>query len=113
MFLYIMAVLYVIAGAMHFIRPHFYRAIVPPFLPNPERLVAISGAIEIILGVLLLFPSTRSIAAWGVILLLIAVFPANIYMAYSPQFQDLSPLIRWGRLPIQFLLIAWAYQYTH
>ena len=112
MALYLMGGLYVLAGVNHFINPKFYLKIMPPYLPYHAFLVAGSGLAEIVLGVLLFFPATRSWAAWGIILLLIAVFPANLYMAYGTQFQDISPWIRWGRLPLQLVLIYWAYLYT-
>lgn len=112
MAVYIMACLYIVLGIAHFVIPKPFIAIIPPSFPQPEWLVALSGGMEVILGIMLFFPSTRIWAAWGLILLLIAVFPANIYMAYAPKFQNISPLVRWGRLPLQFVLIAWAYQYT-
>lgn len=87
-------------------------AIMPPYLPEPKWLVALSGLIEIGLGIGLLFPQTRIWAAWGIIALLLAVFPANIYMATADKFLGLSPWLRWGRLPLQGVLIWWAYQYT-
>lgn len=110
--LYPMAAFYVYAGVMHFVKPKFFLRIVPLVLPAHDLLVALSGAAEILVGVGLLFPATRVWAAWGLIALLIAVFPANVYMAYGEKFQAISPWIRWGRLPLQALLIWWAYQYT-
>lgn len=109
---YLMGGLYFLAGLYHFVNPKFYLKIMPPYLPGHEFFVAVSGVAEVILGVLLFIPATRSWAAWGIILLLIAVFPANLYMAYGDQFQAISPWIRWGRLPIQLVLIWWAFQYT-
>jgi uncharacterized membrane protein len=109
---YLMGFMYLLAGVMHFVKPGFFLKIVPPYLPNPNLLVALSGVAEIIFGALLFIPSTKLWAAWGIILLLIAVFPANLYMAYDPKFESISPFIRWGRLPIQLVLIWWAYQYT-
>ena len=109
---YVMAMLYIAAGVMHFISPQFYLRIMPPYLPAHGLLVALSGLAEIVLGVLLLIPATRAWASWGIILLLVAVFPANLYMAYGSKFQEMSPWIRWGRLPLQLVLIWWAYQYT-
>lgn len=100
------------AGVYHFVSPKFYLKIMPPYLPYHEFLVAASGLAEVILGVLLLIPATRSWAAWGIILLLIAVFPANLHMAYGSDFQAMSPWFRWGRLPLQLVLIWWAFQYT-
>jgi len=113
MLLYLMGLLYVLAGVNHFVSPKFYLKIMPPYLPYHEFLVAASGLAEIVLGVMLFIPATRSWAAWGIILLLIAVFPANLYMAYAPEFQEMSPWFRWCRLPIQLLLIWWAYRYTN
>lgn len=110
--LYVMAALYTLAGVNHFWSPRGYLAIMPPFLPYPVLMNYGSGLAEIGLGAGLLFPQTRIWAAWGVIALLIAVFPANVYMAVGDKFAHLSPWIRWGRLPIQGLLIGWAYQYT-
>ena len=87
--------------------------IVPPVLPFPLFLVYLSGVFEIILGVTLLIPAFTRYAAWGLIALLIAVFPANIYMALNPQlFPDISLPLLYLRLPFQFVLIAWAYWLT-
>ena len=110
--LYIQAFVYVAAGVNHFISPKTYLAIMPPYIPAHNLMVTLSGIAEIVLGIGLLFPATRSISAWGLILLLTAVFPANIYMATASQFRKLPAWIRWGRLPLQGLLIWWAYQYT-
>ncbi len=108
----LMGIMYIAAGILHFVSPKFYLKIMPPYLPYHEFLVAASGLAEVVLGVLLFIPATRTWAAWGIILLLIAVFPANLYRAYGTDFQAMSPWIRWGRLPIQLLLIWWALQYT-
>lgn len=112
MLVYLMGFLYILAGINHFINPPFYLKIMPPYLPQHGLLVVLSGVAELMLGILVLIPATRVWAAWGLILLLIAVFPANLYMAYDPKFQELSAWLRWGRLPLQFVLIWWAYQYT-
>jgi uncharacterized membrane protein len=116
---YVMAVLYVIAGAMHFLVPEVYVQIVPPVLPGPLTLVYLSGIAEIALGLGLFHPRTRRLAAWGLIGLLIAIFPANVYMATSgvviegtPGGGDPSEIVRWGRLPLQVILVAWAWWYT-
>ena len=75
--------------------------------------VAISGVAEILLGALLIFPRTKTIAAWGLIALLVAVFPANLNMAMHPeQFPDVPYWSLVARLPIQALLILWAFWYT-
>ncbi|HEV7347298.1 DoxX family protein [Telluribacter sp.] len=109
---YLMGTIYVVAGLLHFIKPKFYLQIMPPYVPAHNLMVVLSGIAEVLLGLGLFFPATRTWAAWGIILLLVAIFPANLFMAYAPKFQDISPFIRWGRLPLQFVLIWWAYQYT-
>lgn len=110
--LYVQALVYVVAGVSHFVRPKVYLAIMPPYIPAHELMVALSGVAEIVLGIGLLFPATRSLSAWGLILLLIAVFPANVFMAMAPRFRNVPAWIRWGRLPLQAGLIWWAYRYT-
>lgn len=111
--LYLMAFLYTAAGITHFLRPKFYLRIVPPFLPMRLMLVYLSGIAEIILGITLIPEATRSLAAWGVVALLIAVFPANIYHFTSKGAGMKTPMWLLAiRLPIQFLLIAWAWWYT-
>ncbi|WP_461130141.1 DoxX family protein [Spirosoma aerophilum] len=110
--LYIQAIIYIAAGANHFISPKTYLAIMPPYIPSHQLMVTLSGIAEIVLGIGLLFPATRSLSAWGLILLLIVVFPANVYMATAGKFKKLPAWIRWGRLPLQAVLIWWAYQFT-
>jgi len=115
---YVMALLYVVAGGLHFVVPELYVQIVPPVLPAPLALVYLSGVAEIAVGLGLLVPRTRPYAAWATIALLVAIFPANVYMAVSMVTiegtggGDPSALVRWGRLPLQGVLIAWAYWYT-
>lgn len=110
--LYPMALLYLSAGIAHFAIPEFFVSIVPPALPAPELINVISGLAELMLALGLLLPRTRRWAAWGVVALLIAVFPANIYMALEPAKFEMPPAALWGRLPLQFVLIAWAWWYT-
>ena len=116
--LYVMGPGYVIAGILHFVVPELYAQIIPPILPAPLALVYLSGVAEIAVGVGLLIPRTRRYAAWATIGLLVAIFPANVYMATSMVVVeglgggDPSPLARWGRLPLQGVLILWAYWYT-
>jgi len=101
------------AGANHFINPDFYLPMMPPWLPWPSALHLAAGAIEVLLGALLLIPRTRRLAAWGVILLLLAVYPANIHIASNPQlFPDVPMAFHWVRLALQFVLIAWAWWFT-
>ena len=112
-FKYILAAAFVLAGANHFISTEFYLKIMPPVLPWHAFLVYLSGIFEIVLGLLLLLPRFTKIAAWGLILLLIAVFPANIYMAINPAlFPEFSSTMLYLRLPLQFVLIAWTFWFT-
>ena len=117
--LVVMGPMYVVAGVFHFLVPELYVQIVPPVFPAPLALVYLSGLAEVAVGIGLLFPRTRRYAAWATVALLVAVFPANVYMATSgvvvegiPGGGDPSALVRWGRLPIQAVLIAWAFWYT-
>ena len=97
---------------MHFLNPGFFLKIVPPYLPFRSELVAVSGAIEILLGVLLIIPKLSRLAAWGVIVLLIAVFPANIYVFQHQEIVPASSLAHQVRLLLQGVLILWAYWHT-
>jgi len=104
------AAFFVVAGSLHFIRPEFYLRIMPPYVPWHVAMVRVSGFFEILGGLGLLVPQTRRQAAWGLVALLIAVFPANIYMATNPfeaGAASIAPAVRWGRLPLQALFIAW------
>ncbi|MGD0437259.1 MAG: DoxX family protein [Bryobacteraceae bacterium] len=104
------AIFYVVAGTLHFLRPEFYLKIMPPYIPWHAAMVEISGFFEILGGVGLLIPRTRRAAAWGLVLLLIAVFPANLYMATNPietGATSIAPALRWGRLPLQALFVWW------
>ncbi len=99
----------VLAGVNHFLNPKLYLRIMPPYLPWHEALVALSGAGEIALGLLVFVPRYRRMAGWGLIALLVAVFPANVYMALNPQrFAPIPQWALWLRLPLQAVLIAWA-----
>lgn len=101
--------LFVGAGINHFINPEFYVAIMPSYLPAHAALVAISGVVEIIVGLAVLAPKLRPHSGWAAVATLLAVFPANIHMALHPEeFPDIPSLGLWIRLPIQLLLIAWA-----
>jgi uncharacterized membrane protein len=116
--LWLMAFLYVLAGFNHLVNPGFYVAIIPPDLPNPEWLNLLSGLAEIVLGVFLLEPRVRPFAAWGIIALLVAVFPANLYVAsQNLGGPDFTPgggnaFANWARLPFQLLFLVWAWWYT-
>lgn len=111
----LLAVLMVGAGILHFVIPVPFIKIVPGFLPFPAALVYISGVAEILLGIGLLVPGVRSLSAWGLVALFIAVYPANINMAVNHIQIGNIPDAWWVhaiRLPFQFVLIAWAYWYT-
>ena len=112
--IFIMSVFYINVGIQHFTDPGWFLYIIPPYLRFIGlELVYISGFFEILLGTLLLFPKYRKIAAYGIILLLIAVYPANIYLAFNEVPQKLigvtSFMASWIRLPLQFILILIAY----
>ncbi len=114
---WVLALLFVGSGIGHFARTEWYVKLMPPYLPNHRELVLISGAAEIVLGVGLLIPRLSSRAAWGLIALLIAVFPANVHVAVSsgtasPALPDVAPFWAWARLPLQAVFIAWAYWYV-
>ena len=95
------------AGLNHFVSTELYVAIMPDYLPWHEALVWISGAAEIVLGIALLVPRTRTLAGWGIIALLIAVFPANLHMALHPErFGDVPSLALYARLPFQLVFIG-------
>tara|TARA_Y100001954_G_C15260417_1_gene337134 strand:- start:4 stop:393 length:390 start_codon:yes stop_codon:yes gene_type:complete len=107
---------YLMIGINHFLDPDFFLKIMPPYLPWHLELVYISGAFEIVLGLSLMISKLRKYAAWGIIFLLIAVYPANIYLAFNEAPQkalDISPfLASWVRLPIQFVLLGFAYWHS-
>ncbi|WP_240734759.1 DoxX family membrane protein [Hymenobacter sp. UV11] len=102
-----LALLFVGAGALHFIHPETYLRIMPPALPAPRLLVLLSGAAEVAGGLGLLLPATRRWAAWGLLALLLAVFPANVYMVGLADALHIPAWVLWARLPLQPLLM-WA-----
>ncbi|HET9094373.1 MAG TPA: hypothetical protein VFN36_04750 [Solirubrobacteraceae bacterium] len=101
---------FVVAGLLHFLKPRFYRRIVPPYLPAPGALVFLSGVAEVGGGVGLMLPALRSRARWWLVATLLAVFPANVHMARHPEDFPRVPggsrALRW-RLPLQGLFLAW------
>ena len=108
-----MVIFYVNVGLLHFLDPNWFLPIVPPYLPFQLELVYISGFFEILFGILLMFQNTRAFAGKGLIILLIAVFPANIYLAQTNgAAMNTTPLIALGRLPIQFIFIGLAYWHS-
>ena len=107
---YVMGIFYIIVGIKHFQDPSWFVQIVPPILPYKYELVYISGFFEVLFGILLMIPKFQSIAAKGLMALLICVYPANIYLAQTNGgAMGISPLIAWGRLPFQFVFIGLAY----
>lgn len=109
----LMGLLYIGAGSMHFLATRTYASIVPSYLPAHRELVLVSGAAEILGGIGVLVPATRRPAAWGLILLLVAVFPANVTMITEHgRFPTVPLWAAWLRLPLQLPLIYWAWIYT-
>ena len=111
--LWLMSLVYLTAGIMHFVNAAFFIRIVPDYLPWHAALVYVSGVCEIALGILVLLPGTRVFAAWGIIALLIAVFPANVNMLLHAiplrEGEPVNMVALWVRLPLQGVLIAWAW----
>lgn len=113
---YLLAIGMVSIGILHFANPEPFIRIVPAFLPAPRALVLVSGFFEILGGVGLLVPRAQRTAAWGLVALYVAVFPANVNMAIhhislSPD-HPIPTAALWGRLPLQIVLIAWAWWFT-
>jgi uncharacterized membrane protein len=106
--------LYVVAGLGHFVLTPADERVMPAYLPAHHALVLLSGAAEIAGGLGVLIPGRRRAAAWGLVCLLIAVFPTNLWMAQHPELTPGVPVwLLWLRLPLQLPLIWWAYRYTH
>ena len=104
---------FVVAGVNHFLNPGFYVRIMPPYLPAHLELVYLSGVAEVLGGIAVLVSGIRALAGWGLVLLLLAVYPANLHMALHPElFPDLSTTALYARLPLQFVFVAWAYWAT-
>ncbi len=111
--------LYIVAGVNHFWHPATYAAIMPPYIPFPATMIAISGVAEILGGIGVLIPKgfvferTRAAAAWGLVALLIAIWPVHFNMCLHPeQFRAIPIWALWLRLVLQVPLIAWAWYYT-
>lgn len=108
--LFVVAFFFTYAGVSHFTNPAFFVAIMPPYLPAHLELVYLSGVFEILGGLGVLVPATRRLAGYGLLALLVAVYPANIHMAMNPsQFPDLAAAALYARLPMQlvFAAIVW------
>ena len=108
-----LSIFFINAGITHFTNVDFYLSIMPPAFPLHEEAVYISGFFEIIGGIGLLIPRFRKISGWGLFALLIAVYPANIYMAITPEaFPDIPLYALYVRLIFQFIFFYWAYSLT-
>lgn len=109
----LMGALYVVAGVGHFVATRVYIGIMPDYLPAHRELVLLSGAAEVAGGLGVLVPRTQRAAAWGLVVLLIAVMPANVWMVQHPERYPGIPLwAMWLRLPLQLPLLWWAWRYT-
>lgn len=110
---WVLAVFFIVAGANHFRAPELYRGMMPPWLPWPDAMNAISGAAEILGGVGLIAPWAwaRRWAGWGLLALLVAVFPANVHVALQGKMPgyEISPAVLWWRLPFQAVFAAWVW----
>jgi uncharacterized membrane protein len=108
--LWTLGLLMIAAGVNHFLNPRFYLQIMPPYLPYHLELVYLTGILEIVSGVLLLVPATRAVGAWSLIATLVLVFPANLHMAFNAgAYSSIPAWVLWARLPLQGVLIWWAY----
>lgn len=110
--LYLMAIMYIIAGIMHFVKPQMYMRILPGYLPGHRYLVIISGLAEIILGIALCFSETQDLAIYGIIAMLTFFLPVHFHMLFDKRASMGLP--RWAliwRIPLQFALMIWAYSY--
>jgi uncharacterized membrane protein len=114
-----LAAFFTLAGAMHFLRPRFYEAIVPPSLESRKKeIVEVSGVAEVAGAALVLHPVTQRLGRWWLLALLVAVFPANVHMAVNPEQirgLDLRKIPRWAlwaRLPLQPLAMLWVWRAT-
>lgn len=109
-----LALFFVAAGINHFVMPELYLGMMPTWLPAPRAANAISGGAEILGGLGVLLPATRRLAGWGLLALLIAVFPANVHVALEGKMPgtSFSPTVLWLRLPFQLVFAAWVWWTT-
>lgn len=111
--LILLIALYLVAGTNHFVHPTGYLKLIPPYLPFPKVLNLLSGFFELLFGLMLIYKPTRQYAVYGIILMLIAFIPAHIYMIQIAPFMLGKLLVTktgaWVRLPLQAVLIIWAY----
>ena len=108
-----MSCFYMNVGVKHFVEPEWFLQIMPPQFPNHYEAVYLSGFFELLFGFLLINPQTRFLAGWGIIFVMIAVFPANLYLAVSNgEAMGISKELAWGRLPFQYVFIGLAYWHS-
>ena len=108
-----LAAFFINIGIDHFVNPDFYLSIMPPAFPMHSEAVYISGFFEVLGGICVLIPRLRRIAGWGLVALLVAVYPANIYMAITPEaFPDFPVVLLYARLAFQFVFFYWAFSVT-
>jgi uncharacterized membrane protein len=115
-----LAAFFTVAGALHFVRPRAYEAIMPPYVPAHREAVMISGAAELAGGLAVLARPTRRFARWWLLALLAAVFPANVHMALQPSAvakkgvaaDRIPSWLLWARLPLQPLMMLWVWRAT-
>ena len=110
---YVFALIFILAGLNHFRSPKLYERIIPSYIPAGKTMVYLSGILEIALGILLLVPKTQSLAAWGIIVLMVLFLPVHVYMVQNKK--AILKMPKWAlilRLPLQFVLIYWAYLYV-
>ena len=106
----IMSCFYMNVGVKHFVEPEWFLQIMPPNFPHHYQAVYWSGFFELLFGFLLINPYTRFIAGWGIIFVMITVFPANLYLAVNDgAVMGISKELAWGRLPFQYVFIGIAY----
>ena len=105
----VLAIVFIGAGVLHFVKTPLYLSIMPPYLPQPKLLVWISGVFEILGGIGVLPRRARRFSGYGLIALLIVVLPANLHMATHAEKFPIAPIWLWLRLPLQGVLIAWVW----
>jgi uncharacterized membrane protein len=106
----VLGLAFIMAGVNHFWNPKWYRAIIPSYLPNHALLVELSGYAEILLGVMVFVPRWATVTRWGLIALLLAVFPANIHMAlHAERYPQIPSWLLWARLPFQVVFTLWVW----
>lgn len=110
--LYLMGLIYVIAGIMHFVRPKMYMRIIPRYLPKHNFIVSISGIVEIFLGIAICFSTTKNLAIYAIIAMLTFFLPVHFHMLYNKKASmGIAKWILIIRIPLQFVFMFWAYWY--